>query len=292
MDRWRLYPWIVRTSWAALALLAGPALAAALDAYPPPLRTTASAGLWAAWAVVVCATLAPHPVGLTLLRMAAPSAVLVAAWAVGQASVVAALAALGGAGVAMTLAFLPETGMLFVNGPAYPNERRYPLRPPGALMLGPIPLAWVAAVGGPCGAVLLVAAGRWLAGAVVAVVGGAGVFVGGRALHGLSRRWVVFVPAGVVLHDPMSLVDPVLFQRQMVSGLAPAPADTDAYDLTQRAPGLALQLDLAEEASLVLVQPGQRVGPTVAAKRIMFTPSRPGRVLEEARQRRLAGARQ
>ncbi|MEM4780995.1 MAG: ester cyclase, partial [Halalkalicoccus sp.] len=29
-----------------------------------------------------------------------------------------------------------------------------------------------------------------------------------RALHGLARRWVVFVPAGFVLHDPSSPDEP------------------------------------------------------------------------------------
>ncbi|MBW3649891.1 MAG: hypothetical protein KY458_04915 [Actinobacteria bacterium] len=290
MDRWRPYPWLLRALWASLPFVAGPALAQGLDERSTAVRAVASAGLWGGWAVVLCATLVLHPLGLTLLRMAAPAAVVAAAWSVGPASDLPALAAVLGTVVAMVVALLPETAVLFVNGPAYPNERRYPLRPPGALLLGPIPLAWAAAVAAPGAAVLLLAAGRWVTGGVVALVAVGGGFVGGRALHGLSRRWVVFVPAGVVLHDPMSLADPVLFRRQVVAALGPAPADTDAFDLTQRAPGLALQLDLTEEATLVLVQPGHRVGPTVAVRRVLFTPTRPGRVLEEAGRRRLAGA--
>lgn len=284
-------PWLVRAVWASLPFLAGPALAQALDDRSAAVRTVASAGLWAAWAVVLCATLVLHPLGLTLLRMAAPASLLVAGWSAGAASDVAALAAVVTAGVVVVLAFLPETAVLFVNGPAYPNERRYPLRPPGALLLGPIPLAWAASVGAPAAAALLLAAGRWWGGGLLAAVAVAGGFVGGRALHGLARRWVVFVPAGVVLHDPIGLVDPVLFRRQTVTSLAAAPADTDAFDLTQRAPGLALQLDLSEDATLVLVKPGQRVGPTVSVRKVLFTPTRPGRVLEEARERRLAAAR-
>ena len=289
-------PWPLRVVWAGLPFLAGPALAQALDDRSAPVRAVGSAGLWGAWAVVMCATLVLHPLGLTVVRMAAPAAVLAAGWSAaalgeGEPGALAAVGAVVGAGLALVLAFLPETAVVFVNGPAYPNERRFPLRPPGALLLGPIPLAWAAAVAAPAAAALLMACGRWVAGGLVTVVAVAGGFVGGRALHGLARRWVVFVPAGVVLHDPIGLADPVLFQRRTVSSLAPAPADTDAFDLTQRAPGLALQLDLSEGATLVLVKPGQRVGSSVTVGKILFTPTRPGRVLEEARQRRLAGAR-
>ena len=96
------------------------------------------------------------------------------------------------------------------------------------------------------------------------------------------------MPAGVVLHDPMALADPVLFRRQSVDGLVAAPADTTALDLTQRAPGLALQLDLNEEATLVLTRAGQRIGPTEVTRALLFTPSRPGQALTEARARRLS----
>ncbi len=112
-----------------------------------------------------------------------------------------------------------------------------------------------------------------------------------RSLHGLSRRWVVFVPAGLVLHDPMTLVDPVLFRRQVVDVLRPAPADSDALDLTQRAPGLALELVLKEEAHLVLLRPGRRTADTVTASRLLFTPTRPGAALQEARTRRVPTSR-
>src|SRR5205814_1837244 len=71
-----------------------------------------------------------------------------------------------------------------------------------------------------------------------------------RSLHALSRRWVVFVPAGVVLHDHMTLADPVLVRRQAVRALGPASPATDALDLTQRALGLVLELALAEPVAL------------------------------------------
>jgi hypothetical protein len=120
---------------------------------------------------------------------------------------------------------------------------------------------------------------------VVAVVAVAAVFVLGRALHGLSRRWVVFVPAGLVVHDPMTLADPVLFPKQQIASIEMAEAGTTALDLTQNSPGLAVEVALRETASLVLAKPGQRVGPTVDADRVLVTPTRPGAVLREANQR-------
>ena len=48
-----------------------------------------------------------------------------------------------------------------------------------------------------------------------------------KSLHNLSRRWAVFVPVGMVLHDPITLLDPVLFQRSTVARVGPAAAGTE-----------------------------------------------------------------
>jgi hypothetical protein len=173
------------------------------------------------------------------------------------------------------------------SGTAYGDERRLPLRPPGLLLLGPIELALLVVIVGLATAPLLLADRRWVAGAVAALLGLPLAVVAARALHGLSRRWVVFVPAGLVLHDPLTLVDPVLFRQHVVARLAPARAGTDALDLTQRALGLALELELVEAVPMVLVRPGRREDEPGRATRLVFTPTRPGRVLDEAARRRL-----
>jgi hypothetical protein len=285
----RIFPWVLRAVWAVLPLTAGPALAAGLDGRSTAVQVVASVVLWAGWAVVLLATLAPHPVGLTALRLLAPAGLVavVVSIIVGDPSTPAAVIGVVGMGAAGALAFAPETGMLFVNGPAYPNERRYPLRVPGTLLLGPLLVAWAICVGGPIVGLLLLAARQWVAGVVVLVLSGGASFVLMRALHGLSRRWVVFVPAGLVLHDPMTLADPVLFQRGVIETLRPAPADSDSLDLTQRAVGLALELILREKVPMVLVRPGNRAGESGASARLLFTPTRPGAVLRDATSRRL-----
>ena len=188
-------------------------------------------------------------------------------------------------GAVPRVAFAPAIGVACVNGPAYPNERRFLLRPPGPLLAGPLPLAWAAGGG----------AGRWRAcccwppgsgwsAAPLLVVGAPVAVVLARSLHSLSRRWVVFVPAGVVLHDPSTLADPVLFRgRRWHRRCDRPPADTDSLDLTQRAPGLAIELLLREKVPITLVQPGRRGGEPGTPARLLFTPTRPGAVLAEAR---------
>jgi hypothetical protein len=281
----RLVPWVVRLTWVVLPFTAGPTLAAALHDASTPVQIVASVELWAVWALVLLGTLAPRPAGLTALRIAAPAAL--------AATIVAAFAdhpsalAVGTAALVTVVAFLPEAALPFVNGTAYPNERRLPLRVPGALLLGVLPIAWIAVVVGVSAGPLLLAARMWVLGFVATAAGIPAAFVLVRALDGLSRRWVVFVPAGVVLHDSMTLADPVLFPRPMVVSLGPAPADTEALDLTQRAYGLALELDLSEPALLVLSRPGGKIGESVLCRQLLFSPTRPGAVIAEARTRRV-----
>lgn len=289
MDLRRLYPWVIRVAWVALPFALSGAVGAALHPEAEAVRLAAAVLLWAAWALVLVGTLVPWPVALTALRLCAPGAfgVALAAAITGRPSALAAIAAVVVAGVDLVLAFLPATGVLYVNGPAYPNERRFPLRPPGALLLGPIELSWAVVVGAPSIGVLLLAGQHWVAGGVVVVLGLPAAFVLVRSLHALSRRWVVFVPAGVVLHDPLSLLDPVLFTRQTIETLRPAAADSDSLDLTQGALGLALELVLLEKVPMTRAKPGQVFGESGASARLLFTPTRPGQVLAEAGRRRV-----
>jgi hypothetical protein len=282
---YRLVPWLVRALWAVLPFTVGPALADALDAASGPVRTVASTGLWLGWSVGMLASAAPHPVALTVLRVLAPAPAVVTAAAAlaGHPSAVAA----GWATVVLAWAFAPPVGAHCVNGPAYPNERRFLLRVPGPLLAGPLALAWVLLMAGGASGPLLLAARQWVAGSVCLVVGLPVAVLLARAFHNLSRRWVVFVPAGLVLHDPLTLLDPVLFRRQLIARLRPAVPADDVLDLTQAAPGLALELLLTEAVPVSVVRPGRREGRSESPVRLRFTPTRPGAVLEEARSRRV-----
>lgn len=281
----RALPWVVRLFWLGLPFTAGPVLAAALDGASRPVQLVATIGLWAGWAVGVTATFVALPVSLTALRVLAPAA-LFAAVAAALGGHPSALA-IGWSVVATAWLFSPAWGTRCVNGPAYPNERRFLLRCPGPLLFGPLALAWALAVSGLAAGPLLLAAERWVLGAALTVVGlpFAGLLL--RGMHDLSRRWAVLVPAGLVLHDPLTVVDPVLLRRQSITRLGPALEGLAALDLTQKAPGLVLEVALGEEVALALVRPGRKLGDAAKATRILLTPTRPGALLDEASRRRL-----
>jgi hypothetical protein len=280
----RLPPWLVRGLWAGLPFTTGPALADALDSASRPVQLVASTLLWLGWAVGMVAAFAPHPLALTALRVVAPAAV-VAALAAALADHPSALAVVWAA-VACAWAFAPAIGAACVNGPAYPNERRFLLRPPGPLLAGPLPLAWALSVAGIAAGPLLLAARQWVLGGLLLLAGWplAGLLL--KSIHNLSRRWAVFVPAGIVLHDPVVLFDPTLLRRQDITAIRPS-TSPDPYDLSQRAPGLALEIQLDESTTITLLKPGKREGVAIHATGLRFTPTRPGAVLDEARRRRL-----
>jgi hypothetical protein len=192
------------------------------------------------------------------------------------------------AAAAVVVAFLPITGETFADGSSYGAERRLVLRVPGPLLLGPLPITWLCAVGGIVAGPLLLAARVWVVGAVALVVGWPLARWAFRRLHRLSRRWVVFVPAGMVLHDPLTTADALLLPRKLVRRLGPAPAGTDALDLTAGALGLALEIDLREPIEVGVTRRRRAAsGDTVVAQRLLFTPTRPAALLAVAEERRL-----
>ncbi len=282
-------PWPVRTTWLALPLVVGPALGSALDGSSRAVALTGAVLAWGTWAKVLVAVLIPRTASLTALRIVAPAGLGAAMWAawVGEPGL-ADVAAVGWSALAVVVAFAPTTGDSFVNGSSYGDERRMPLRVPGSLLLGPLQLTWISAVAAPIGVPLLLAARQWVGAGVLAGVGVPAAAVAIRALHGLSRRWVVFVPAGLVLHDLQAMVDPVLFPRASIRRLGPAPADGDgALDLTQRSLGIALELELGEATDIAPRRTDGAVE-VVPVARLLFTPTRPGALLTEAAARRIA----
>lgn len=284
-------PWALRAAWATLPVTLGPALGAALDIHSTVVARTGGTLGWALWAVGLLAVVVPHPIGLTFVRSAAPAALGAAGWAAAAGvDDGAALAALVAGAVLVLVAFAPIIGDWYVNAASYGDERRMPLRVPGALVWGPLPLTWAATVAPIIAGPLLLAAEQWILGGIVVVVGIPLVRLGGRALHSLARRFVVFVPAGLVLHDHQAMLDAVLFPRRMLARLGPsvvrAAGEEDPTDLTHGSFGLALELDLLEPLP-VAPRTGRDAPRLVDVTAIRFTPTRPGALLAEARARKL-----
>jgi hypothetical protein len=280
----------VRLGWLALPVVTGAAVEAALTDASSPVRWVAGVGLWAAWALGLVALLVPRPASLTAIRVLAPAGVPLALWAwlAGDPTPVT-LAWTTALAVAV---FFPTIGEHFVDGVSYGDERRFPLRPPVLLLAGPIPLTWAAVVAGVVAGPLLLATGRWVLGAVALVVGLVITGLGLRALHGLARRWVVLVPAGLVVHDAMSTLDPFLCRRVSIASLAPADIGTDlqtdaTLDATQGAAGIVVDLRMADDLSVVPVRGRSRAQAPRTVSRVLLCPSRPGALLHEASLRRL-----
>ena len=287
-------PWPARVAWAALPITVGPVLGEALAERSLSVARTGSALAWAVWVLGLLAVAVPRTASLTTLRVVAPLVLPIAVWAaLAVDGGAAAVVALVWAALVLLAVLWPEVAESFADGSSYGDERRMLLRTPTPLLLGPVPLAWVAAVAGPIAGLLLLAARQWALGAVVLVVGGVVSRAAVRALHGLARRWVVFVPAGLVLHDLQAMGDPVLFPRSSVAALGPATTvsaaaagDGELCDLTLGTVGIALQLDLREPLE-VAPRRGRQALDLVSTRHLRFAPARPGAVLTEARRRRI-----
>lgn len=284
-----LRPWPLRLLWILVPLTTGSVLDDALDGRVASFRVGVQVAFWVLWGLALVAMFVPRVETLTLVRTVVPAAPVAAIWA-GAVTTYDAVAviAVAVACAAAAVALSASVGDLFVNGSSYGDERRMPLRAPAPMLVGPVPLAWALAVAGAAAGPLLLLAHVWILGAVLTVAGWPLTFVAVRALHRLAERWVVFVPAGFVLHDHLALREPVLFAKGDLVALGPAPADTQARDLTARAAGLALQVDFA-----IPVEVAPTAGATdgvvemVGISQFVFTPSRPGEVLAEAERRKL-----
>ena len=284
----KLGVWPARLLWVVLALVADPVVGDALDGRSTAIRVVVAVGLWTAWGAGAVALLVPRSAALTALRILVPAglAAVLAAVAAGGPIDGFDVAAVAVAALATVAVLVPWVGEAWVDGSSYGPEHRLPLRPPPLIGFVLVPLTWAVVVAGAVTGPLLLAAGEWGAGIVVLAIGWAAVYGGVRSLHQLSRRWVVFVPSGLVIHDSLVMPEPQLILRHMVTNLGPALADTEATDLTGGAAGLALQLDLSEPLDLLLRE-GRAGSATKSATSILFTPTRPLRVLDAASRRRI-----
>ena len=236
--------------------------------------------------MAIVAALTPHPVSLTIIRLLAPTLAgvgvllgLGVGWTAGLVTSI-------GYGLVLTaIALLPSIGDIMVNGSAYGSERRMALRAPAVAFLGPIPLMFLAVFAGLTGWAIVL--DRWhpIAAAAAAAVGAVLVWFGARLAHQLARRWIVFVPAGFVVHDPFQLAEPVLLPRASITRLGPAEvgADTEGLDLSAGSLGLALEVEISEPLSFGLLR--NRSVDVTESQRLVFSPTLPGALLSEARIR-------
>lgn len=271
-----------------LPITVGAVMEDALAEAARPSQVVCAVGAWALWALVLVGLFVRRPWALTAARIAGPGPFVVA--------IVAAVASntswwsIGHGVVIVAVLLLPETAGDIVDGLSYGDERRMMLRVPFALCLGPLPLVWTLAVAGAATGPLLLAARQWVAGGLLTAVGLPVAWLGVRSLHQLSRRWIVFVPNGFVIHDLLAAREPFLLRRQDITSIGPAPVDIDLeddrlVDVSQNALGVVVEVRL--DGEIELVPRAQGVSQVRVADRILFSPTRPGAMLQEARRRRI-----
>lgn len=251
-----------------------------------PVATTAEIGLWAMWFAGLVAVLAPSTVSLTVVRFISPSLLASAIYgtiAFGT-STVGTTGAIAATALTFAIVLLPATGDPMVNGSSYGPERRLALRPPAALLFGPMQLTWLLMFGATAGGALMIAAENYPIGIPLLVIGLAASWRGAQSLHQLSRRWIVFVPAGFVIHDYWALAESLLIQRREIASLGPVPLDKgELLDLSGGAMGLALLVETKDKLPLALR--ARNSVESFSAYRMVFTPTLPGQLLHEARVR-------
>ncbi len=268
--------------WVLLPASMGSALDALLDGWSRPPATVAVVFAFAGWFAGLLALSIPRPRAFTALRIVAPTATAIGIAGLVRADPVNALHVVAAAHglLAVWVTLSADVAVRSTDGASYGNEQRVPLQlpPQFAFVLVPGAVAFTSAglVAGPT----LLADRRWVVGAVVTVVGFVAAAVALRSLVGLERRFVVLVPAGLVISDSLVLVDPILFTREHVRSIHPD--DTTPPGVPRHQPG-ALDLRLgarralalvADEPALIPCRNGREGIDAVSAARVLFAPLR------------------
>lgn len=281
--------WLARVLWVTTPLSAGAVLDDALTDWSDAGRALAIALLFASWAIGMTALLTPRPRSFTALRIVAPA--LLASTIAASSAKPGSLLATAHMAIATGLVLSSWVADACTDGASYGPERRVPLRVPPQFALVVVPAAVVVIAAGLSVGPFLLGDRRWFAGAAATALGVPLALAALRSLMSLERRFVVLVPAGVVVSDSLVLVDPVMIPREHVVTFAPT--DDPARGVpTGRAGMLDLRLGLRHGIEIVTDEPapipcrdGRRDSRTVDVHRILCAPISPALILEEWRRR-------
>ncbi len=280
--------WAARFLWVLLAVIGGSAPGQALSDHSRSVQLTGTTLAWAGWAAVALALAVPATLSLTVARSLTPAAVIVAVTAT-----LAGAEALDSA-LCLTLAFAAtaavgsgEFGEAFVQASAYGDEHRLVLRPPLGFLI-PAVASWSVLCALTLSGPLVLAARNWLLGVPLTAAAVALAWFLGPRFHRLARRWMVLVPAGLVVHDQLVLAETVMFPRNAIASVGLALEGTQAADLTGPSSGHLIEVALREMTTVVLAPTRQKSnGTALHVRSFLVAPTRPGRALSAAAGRRL-----
>lgn len=261
-----------------------PLVTSALDGVDGGTEVIASISLWSLWAVLLGSVAIPSSITLTALRLLAPAhaaiVIVIAASDLDTGSAIAVVLT-----VAMSsVTFMAETGSYFVQRSAYGDERRFLLRCPTPMAVVQV-LMWAIWVSSAIVGALALVNEAWVAGGSLTALAIGGAVLLPPRFHRLSRRWLVEVPAGIVVHDHVLLAETAMFASGSVASveLVSGPSGEDA-DLAGggRAPGLRITLHDFDTVVLAATSdhPGGRA---IHVRSFRIRPSRPGLALRALR---------
>ena len=268
--------WPVRVLWLVAALLPNN-LTDTMSSHSQVLRTTMSVELWLLWALVALATWLHHPISLTTARCIVPVVVAhllvgVPDSSFGVGNVIGAACAL----VALALIYTSDYGSIHVQAGAYGDERRYLLRVPAPIVM-PLIFGWGVMMVVVCITPLMLASERYVIGGIGVVLSAGLLWQLPVRLHRLSRRWLVKVPAGWVVHDDVVLSENLLIKTHEVVSMNLALEGSEAIDLTGMTRGVPIEVHLREMTDVRLTPLAAKLLKTVDAlhvKAFLVAPTR------------------
>ncbi|MEO6126133.1 MAG: hypothetical protein ABIR32_20740 [Ilumatobacteraceae bacterium] len=280
--------WLLRLVWLLQPVAFVPLLGDASQSLGSAGSAVVAVLGWASWAAVLLATLVPSTVSLTAGRLASPVTVGVALVAGIGPSVAGwkVAAAIAAGGIAIVVWFSGEVGAMLAQGSAYGAEERFPLKPPVPYLV-PMIAFWLLLSGCALAGATLLANESWIFGGLFTSAAIALAWFVGPRFHQLARRWLVVVPVGVVVHDPMLLVENALFRNSELEAIHLAPVGTEAADLTGGTAGVPIEIVLREMDTIIKADRDKPQGAAIHVRSLLVSPTRPGKALRAAAARNL-----
>jgi hypothetical protein len=244
--------WVARVAWVALALIPS-GIAPTLASHGRSAQVVFTLGAWALWGLGTLAIFWLSPYSLSALRMLAPLATAglvgfvfasLSTYAnVGLGDVAWPLVGVAVAVLALVCIFLPTFGSLHVQASAYGDEKRLLLRVPAA-QVAPIVVSYVVMVAFPVATLFAVGGEVWWLAALCLVPSVFLFRVVVKSLHRFSRRWLVVVPAGVVVHDELLLAETFMVRTSSVTRVELSATSGEALNLSGDVAGVRRQMML------------------------------------------------
>ena len=256
--------WVARAAWVALALVPH-GIAPTLASHGRSAQLVFTLAAWALWGLGTLAIFWLSPYSLSALRLVAPLATAglvgflfasLSTYAeVALSDVAWPLVGVAIAVLAFVCIFLPAFGLLHVQASAYGDEKRLLLRVPAA-QIAPIAVSYLVMVAFPVATLFALGGEVWWLAALCLVPTVLIFRVIPKRLHRFSRRWLVVVPAGVVVHDELLLAETFMVRTTAVTRVELNATSGEALNLTGDIAGvrrhmvLIVQLREAEKLAL------------------------------------------